>query len=77
MSSDSSDPDWDSDEDKQVKLVSKKIDDSIVEKVSTINSNKPFKRFDDLQRHERQFLEEHYRNKRKQEELNQNHDDVK
>lgn len=36
MSSDSSDPDWDSDEDKEVKLVSKKIKEEIVEKINTV-----------------------------------------
>lgn len=36
MSSDSSEPDWDSDEDKEVKLVSKKINEEIVEKINAV-----------------------------------------
>lgn len=60
-------PEWNSDEDVDTNLKSKKIDDLLAEEISTKYVETQPKKPQLLKRHEREFLEDYYRSKRTEE----------
>lgn len=57
----SSDPDWNSDQDFDGEMESRKIDQAIVDKVVEKLGDRHVKKTENLKPHEKRFLEDYYR----------------